>query len=79
MKYYERCGDCGGDIKERKISKRERVCDECWERRGWVVNNHSKIVERFGLAEFQKMQRVMGRHSGTARRRIKKWQLALIT
>ena len=66
--YYERCGDCGGAIGERKVSKRKRVCDVCWDNRGWLLKNYKTI----GLAEFQKVQRSMAGHRGTAKRRIEK-------
>ena len=72
MKYYERCGDCGGDITERKVSKRLSICDDCWERRGWIVANMNRIVEWFGLKEFQALQSVMAHKTGTAKRRIVK-------
>jgi len=73
-KYYERCGDCGGAIIENKVSSRLTVCDECWERRGWIVKNMTKIAEYFGMAEFTKLQRSMAYKSGTAKRKILKWQ-----
>jgi len=68
--YYDRCGDCGGTIKERKQSKRASICDDCWERRGWVVEHMSRIVEYFGIKEFGKLQSSMAHHTGTAKRKI---------
>jgi len=70
MKYQERCGDCGGDVGERKISKRFNICDDCWERRGWIATKLNKITEYFGLKEFQALQRSMAYKTGTAKRKI---------
>jgi len=72
--YYPRCGDCGGAIEERKVSKRESICDDCWERRGWLLENREII----GMAEFKKIQSVMAHHTGTAKRRILKLQKEII-
>lgn len=69
---FERCGDCGGEIKEVIKSRRADVCEECWERRGWLVAHMNKIVEWFGMAEFQALQRSMANHTGTAKRKILK-------
>lgn len=60
----------GGGVGERKISTLMSICDDCWERRGWIVENMSGIVEWFGLKEFQSLQSVMAHHTGTAKRRI---------
>ena len=70
--YYERCGDCGQAVKERKMSKLSRVCDECWERRAWLVSNIGLMSS--SLERFQKVQRAMAHHTGTAKRYIVKWQ-----
>ncbi len=67
-RYYERCGDCGGNIEERKVSKRQSICDGCWDNRGWLLENRVMI----GKAEFQKIQRSMASHRGTAKKRIEK-------
>ena len=72
MRYLERCGDCGSDIGERKTSKRTNICDDCWERRDWVVTNLNKITEYFGMKEFQALQRSMAYKTGTAKRKILK-------
>lgn len=66
--YYDRCGDCGGAIKERIKSKRDNICDDCWERREWLVKN---ILNRTDLLpEFKRIQIAMANHTGTAKRRI---------
>ena len=70
MIFIERCGDCGGDVGERKTSKRRSICDDCWERRGWIVTNLNKITEYFGMKEFQALQRSMAYKTGTAKRKI---------
>ena len=70
MTYFDRCGDCGCDIKERRISKRHNVCDGCWENRGWLVE-HMKSLP---LDKFQHIQRSMAYHTGTAKRQIIKLQ-----
>jgi len=70
-KWYERCGDCGEAVLERKISGLTKVCDECWERRGWLVDNAGKYSKD---GRFQKIQRSMGYHSGTAKKQIIKLQ-----
>ena len=70
MRCQERCGDCGGDVGERKTSKRLSICDDCWERRDWVVTNLNKITEYFGMKEFQALQRSMAYKTGTAKRKI---------
>ena len=64
------CGDCGGDIGEQKKSSRRDVCDECWDRRGWLMDNYALI----GLDAFQKVQRAMRGRRGTAKRAILKLQ-----
>jgi len=66
MKYYERCGDCGGDVKE--PSHRGDICDGCWDNRGWLLENRVMI----GMAEFQKIQRAMASKKGTAKSQIEK-------
>ena len=66
--YWGKCGDCGGEVGERKVSSRRDVCDTCWENRGWLLKNRELI----GMAEFQKIQRSMANHRGTAKRRIEK-------
>lgn len=73
MKYYERCGDCGGDIEEPSVSHRRDICDTCWENRGWLLQNHAMI----GMAELQKVQRAMASHRGTAKRRIEKLKASI--
>ena len=70
-RYYERCGDCGEAIGEHKISTRADVCDVCWDNRGWLLANRVMI----GTDEFQKVQRSMASHRGTAKRRIEKLKL----
>jgi len=70
MRYIERCGDCGGDVGERQVSKRESICDGCWERRGWIVTHLNEITEYFGMKEFQTLQRSMAYKTGTAKRKI---------
>lgn len=74
MEYFDRCGDCGCEIKECKVSKRHNVCDECWERRGWLVTNGTKL---YTDPRFQKIQRSMAHHTGTAKRQILKLQQEL--
>ena len=64
--YWGKCGDCGGEIGERTKSKRRDICDACWENRGWLIENRELI----GIAEIQKIQKSMGNHRGTAKRRI---------
>ncbi len=64
----QRCGDCGQEIKERKVSGRRDICDGCWDNRGWLLENRVMI----GMAEFQKIQRSMSAQRGTAKRRIEK-------
>ena len=66
--YHEKCHDCGWKMGARKISKLSYVCDECWERRAWVVDHAVEI----GMAEFQKIQKAMRGKRGTAKRRIMK-------
>ncbi len=73
-RYYDRCGDCGRYIKQREVSKWHKVCDECWERRGWFVAHINEIITLIGLLKFQKLQRDMAYHSGTAKRQIIKLQ-----
>lgn len=68
MKYYQKCNDCGGDIKEPSLSHRRDVCDTCWDNRGWLLKNHLII----DILEFQKVQRSMVSHRGTTKRRIEK-------
>lgn len=68
MKYYERCNDCGGDITEPTVSHRRDICDTCWDNRGWLLKNREMV----GMVEFQKVQRNMASHKGTAKRRIEK-------
>ena len=72
MRYQERCGDCGGDVGERKVSKRISICDGCWERRDWIVTNLNRITEYFGMKEFQALQRSMAYKTGTAKHKILK-------
>ncbi len=67
-KYFRRCGDCGEDIVEQKRSSRQDICDTCWDNRGWLLENRKMI----GMTEFQKVQRAMASHRGTAKRRIEK-------
>jgi hypothetical protein len=71
--WYERCGDCGNAVIDRKISKRQNICDECWERRAWLVRNIALGVD----PRFHKIQRAMANHTGTAKRQIIKWQSEL--
>ncbi len=68
VRIYERCGDCGGAIGERNSSMRPSICDECWNNRGWLLENRTKI----DLAEFQKIQRSMASRRGIAKERIEK-------
>ena len=69
MTYYSRCGDCGGDVEhDQKVSRRRDICDACWKNRGWLLEHRGHI----GMVEFQKIQRSMSGHRGTARRRIEK-------
>lgn len=72
LKVYDRCGDCGGDAEERKLLKLRCICDDCWERRNWLVINLSKITEYFGMKEFKALQRSMAYKGGTAKRKILK-------
>jgi len=72
VRYQERCGDCGGDVGEQKVSKRSDTCDDCWERRRWVVTNLNKITKYFGMKDFQALQRSMAYRTGTAKRKILK-------
>ncbi len=62
-----RCGDCGGvaTIKRKEISRRD-ICDECWERRDWLLKNYVLV----GSAAFQKIQRAMANNTGTAKKQI---------
>ena len=71
MGYCERCGDCGTTITEAlKVSKRDRVCGDCWERRGWLVKHGKGLPQdRFG-----KIQRAMAYKTGTAKRQILRLQ-----
>ena len=62
-RYYEKCSDCGGKIGERKVSKRENICDGCWENRAWVLDN----VPKFGLATFRLIQKKMTNRRGSAK------------
>jgi len=62
-RYYYRCGDCGQDIGEQKVSKRWSICDGCWENRGWVLDN----VPKFGLATFKRIQKKMVGRRGSAK------------
>ncbi len=71
-RFYNRCGDCGQDFKERSVSKRRDICDECWERRCWLVAQMK--VGNLPLDRFQKIQRSMAYHRGTAKRQIIKLQ-----
>ena len=66
--YLGKCGDCGGEIGERNESKRRDICDGCWENRLWALENRELI----GISEFQKIQKAMARHRGTAKCRIEK-------
>ena len=66
--YWGKCGDCGGEVGERIVSSRRDVCDACWENRGWLLENRELI----GMAEFQRIQKSMANHRGTAKRRIEK-------
>ena len=66
--YWGKCGDCGGEIGERTVSSRRDICDTCWGNRGWLLANRELI----GMAEFQKIQKSMASHRGTAKRRIDK-------
>ena len=66
--YLGKCGDCGGEIGERNESKRRDICDGCWKNRLWALENREMI----GMAEFQKIQRSMASHRGTAKKRIEK-------
>lgn len=70
-KYYERCGDCGQDIKEPSLSHRRDICDACWDNRGWLLENRVMI----GMKAFTEVQRAMAGHRGTAKRRIDKLKL----
>ena len=69
--YYPRCGDCGSAIKESTKSSRKDVCDECWDNRGWLLENRVMI----GTTEFQRAQKMMGGRRGTAKRHIEKLKL----
>lgn len=62
-KYYEKCKDCGEAIKDRVISRRKDVCDECWGRREWLMKNFSK----YGLDNFNKVQKAMRGRKGKAK------------
>ena len=64
--YFGNCGDCGGEIGERKVSTRRDICDECWGNRGWLLEN----IKVIGMEETRKRQRAMNNHRGTAKRRI---------
>jgi DNA-directed RNA polymerase subunit RPC12/RpoP len=66
--WYERCGDCGQAVIERKKSRRESICDECWERREWLVKN----LKTMPIKEFQAIQKSMAYKTGTAKRKILK-------
>jgi len=66
--YRGKCGDCGGEIGERKISTRRDICDNCLDNRKWVIENRELV----GMVEIQKIQKSMGSHRGTAKRRIDK-------
>jgi hypothetical protein len=73
-KYYDRCGDCGLAIKEQKVSDRHNICDECWERRGWLVSMGTKI---WNDPRFKKIQSSMAHKTGTAKRQILALQKAM--
>ena len=66
--YLGKCGDCGGEVSERTAPGRRDICFTCWENRKWVLDNRELI----GMAEFQKIQRSMAGHRGTAKKRIEK-------
>lgn len=70
MHFQEHCGDCGEEVGEQKVSKRLNICDGCWERRDWVVTNMNRIVEYFGVKDFQALQRSMAYKTGIAKRKI---------
>ena len=74
-KWYDRCGDCGQAVKERHVSTRHNVCDECWQRRGWLVG-HLNILGT--EPRFLKIHSAMANHTGTAKRQIIVLQKAII-
>ena len=69
--YWGKCGDCGGEVSERETSKRRDICDTCWQNREWLLENRELI----GMAEFQKIQKSMAGHRGTAKKRIEKLKI----
>lgn len=66
-KYYERCGDCGEAVIGSGKSTRPDVCDECWERRGWLVKNGAKFCLD---PRFRAIQKSMAGKRGTAKKKI---------
>ena len=67
MNYHEKCGDCGGSI------TLGRICDDCWEHRGWLVK-HGKGLPQ---ARFRKIQRAMATRTGPpqgATSHLRPWQ-----
>jgi hypothetical protein len=73
-KWYEKCGDCGEPVVKREVSTLSRLCDECWERRGWLVDNAGKYWKD---GTFERIQRDMRNHNGKAKGKIIKLQKAL--
>jgi len=69
-KYYERCGDCGGEVGEIEADRRPDICAECWERRMWLARNIDKVATYFGMAKFQALQKSMAYKTGTAKGKI---------
>jgi len=70
-RWYERCGDCGEPVIEHKESRLTKVCDECWKRRGWLVD-HAGTYSKYDRVH--KIQRAMAHHTGTAKNQIIKLQ-----
>ncbi len=71
MRFYEQCGDCGTQIKVNpKHRGRPDVCDECWDRREWLVAHMSEVLTKIGMVRFQGIQRSMIFQRGTAKQQI---------
>lgn len=72
--YWGKCGDCGGEIGNRVVSKRRDICDSCWRNREWLLENRETI----GMVEFQKVQKSMASHRGSAKKKIDKLRSELV-
>jgi len=66
--YYERCHDCGGAVKD--VKHPTHVCNECWERREWLVKEGKHL---YSDPRFKKIQKAMANQTGTAKKQIIAW------